>query len=218
MLFNRLMLAMKRVVFPCIPGMYYTAGTLSAPYSMDGVNQKVTVSTNSLNGSMGGYAELNGSFDFSSGKTSFEFKSRFDVMSGGTPGIDKIILTYFVYRSGVTYAMIEVTHWEDGKYRLLIFDKSLSFPAMYNTGNVTSIPLRVTMIFDAATGLFSIKGDGSTLTLGGDNSFSAASGYTIYAHISYYGINGARTADGQIITAKDDMLYGEGKTLCGEAL
>lgn len=218
MLFNRLMQAMKRVVFPCIPGMYYTGGTLSAPYSMDGVNQKVSVSTNSLNGSMGGTAEINGSFDFSSGKTSFEFKSRFDVMSGGTPGIDRITLTYFVQRSGVTYAKVEVTHYEDGKYRLRIFDKSLTFPAMYDTGNVTSIPLLITMVFDAATGLFSIKGDGSILTLSGDNTFSAASGYTIYAWIDYYGINGTRTADAQIVTSKTGMLHGEGKNLCGEAL
>lgn len=217
MLRNRLMGVLRRVIPACIPGMSAASGTITTPFSLDSATQKVSVTTNSLNGSMGDYAQLNGSFDFSSGKTSFEFKSRFDVMGGGGPS-DYIKLAYRVQRSGIIYAYVEFTHYENGKYRLLIIDKSGFFPAMYNTGEVSSIPMLVTMIFDASLGTFSIKADGSTLTLGGDNTFPAASGYEINAHISYYGINAAKSADAQIITSKAAMLYGEGKDLCGNTI
>jgi hypothetical protein len=139
-------------------------------------------------------------------------------MSGGTPSVDYVRLVYGIQRSGTTYATIEVTHYEDGKYKLVIFDKSLTFPAMYNTGEVASIPMLVTMIFDAALGTFSIKADGSTLALGGDNTFTAATGYEIGAYISYSGINSSRSADAQIVTSKASMLYGEGKDLCGNTI
>lgn len=217
MLRGRLMSLLERIIPPCVPGMFASGGTITTPFSLDSAAQKVSVTTNSLNGDMAAYAQLNGTFDFSSGKTSFEFKSRFDVMSGGGPS-DYIQLKYRVQRSGITYAAVEVTHYENGKYRLLIIDKSGVFPAMYNTGEVSSIPMLVTMIFDAALGTFSIKADGSTLTLGGDNTFPAASGYEINAHISYYGINGSRSADAQIVTSKSAMLYGEGKDLCGNTI
>lgn len=194
-------------------------GTISPPFYADAALRKLSILTTSSSSTATG--GLNVSFAApATGKMSFELKNIFDAMSGGTPAVDAVTFEYSIYCASpfALLAIIKMQAFEDGTFRVLVFDSSSVFPASYDSGYSLTDLGRITFIFNATSSEYEMKIGGSAITLSGIKSFTPSSAIQIGFFCGYSGLPSGKAFSSQVITSASAMLYGEGVTICGDAI
>jgi len=191
-------------------------GTFTPPFYANAATRESSVLTTTPNGSGAGVITLDVTAPLA-GKMSFEVVGTFDVMSGGLYS-DSVEFFYDIYTPS-PYALISnlnIRAFENGTFQMLVSDSAAS--AIYDTGVVGVYPGVVTAVLDADIGEVIVKIGGTIVTLSSPITIVPGGVITISCGAQYFGLPSGKAFSSKIVTSASAMLYGEGVTICGDAI